>query len=58
MSFWFYKMVTLQLAKVGMSWASPQNNDAQKETYPVSVWSLYVFNSFALALPQGFSILI
>lgn len=40
--FWFYKMVSLQLAKVEVSWASPNNNNAQKETYSVAVWSLYV----------------
>lgn len=41
-----------------MSQASSESNDAQKETYSVAVWNLYVFNSFALALPQGFSNLI
>lgn len=37
---------------------SSENKDTQKETYCVAVWNLYVFNSFALALPQGFSNLI
>lgn len=48
----------LEPAKVLVSRAPPKSNDAHKKTYSPDVCSLYVFNSFALALPQDFRNLI
>lgn len=45
-------------ASEGGVWGTFEGNDAQKETHSVAVWNLYVFNSSASALPQGFSNLI
>lgn len=56
--FCFSKIVASQPAKVLVSQASSKSNDAHKKTYSAAVWNFCVFNSFALALPQGFRNLI